>query len=96
MLPGDITKYLLPLLISLRLSVIRFPFVTCPDLCISLFYLSNVLLLFSKNINLILEHISQFYPYFFVHIVCVQDLLSLIRPDLALISSDLAPLGIGS
>ena len=34
--------------------------------CISLFYLSNVLLLFRQNSNFIFKHISQFYLLFFV------------------------------
>ena len=50
MLPGDTTKYLLPPLTSLRLSVFRLSFVICPVPCISL-YLIKVLLLFLENCN---------------------------------------------
>ena len=66
MLPGDITKYLLPPLTSLRLSVFRLSFVICPVQCISL-YLTKVLLLFLENCNTFFVYIIRFYQSVFVH-----------------------------
>ena len=63
MLPGDTTKYLLPHLTSLRLSVFRLSFVICPVPCISL-YLTKVLLLFSENCN------TLFCTYYTVLSIC--------------------------
>ena len=66
MLPGDTTKYLLPPLTSLRLSVFRLSFVICPVQCISL-YLTKVLLLFLENYNTFFVYIIRFCQSVFVH-----------------------------
>ena len=68
MLPGDTTKYLLPPLTSLRLSVFRLSFVICPVPCISL-YLTKVLLLFLENCDTFFVHIIRFCQSVFVHFV---------------------------
>ena len=73
MLPGDITNYHLPHLTCLRLSVNPVPSVTCPVLCISLFYLFKVLLFFFiKYQEIIYIYFTIIDMYFYTIYITVK------------------------
>ena len=96
MLPGDITKYHLPHLTCLRLSVIRF--LLWPVLFYAFLFFIYLMFysFFPKTSTSFLNTFHSFIHIFLCILYVSEHQLSLIRPGLALISSDLAPLGIGS